>query len=159
MEHAIVINGTGGSIQTRNLRAIDPALIREAFQTDQDGVSSKRRSGRVGGVPVAQRAKWQHLPDTLPRRRKEVDERIGRRAEISHPPMRRQRSGMKQNTSGTRKRHEAAYIPCSLPLRLSALSSSSFRRILPAFVIWSTTLLTNSPKRSCCFCCSNWSRI
>jgi len=41
MEHAIVIDATGGSIQTRNLRAIDPALIRKAFQTDQDGISCK----------------------------------------------------------------------------------------------------------------------
>ncbi len=108
MENRRVIHGLDPAGQRIDLSAanfgpVNPAAIGEPLQADQQWISGKGRSGGIWRVSKTERAQRQHLPQTLPRGREKIRERICRRTKIADPAARRQRGGMKQNSAGARE--------------------------------------------------------
>ena len=66
-----------------DLGAVDPAVIGQALEADQQRISGKSGSDGVGRIPVAERAQRQDLPNALPGRRKKIYEAVGGGTEIA----------------------------------------------------------------------------
>ena len=81
---------------------INPSLVRKAFQTEQEGISGKSRSRRVGRISVAERTKRQNLPNALAGRREEIHEAIRSRTKIPHTAARGKRRRMEQEVPEAR---------------------------------------------------------
>jgi hypothetical protein len=88
-ENAIVMNRARRVGQSIDLFAINPSLVRQPFQTDQEGIPRESRSRRVGRISVTERTKRQNLPYALAGRCQEIHEAIRSRTKIPHTATRR----------------------------------------------------------------------
>src|SRR5208337_2884543 len=111
-----VIDGLDCAGQGVNLGAVNPAAIGKALQADQQRISGKSRSGRIGRGSVPERAERQHLPQTLARGGKKIREGVCRRTKVADPAARSERGGMKQNSAGARERHQNQFSAISYQL-------------------------------------------
>src|ERR1700722_17937145 len=94
-----------------DFRSVDPAMLCQPFQADQQGISGESRRRGVRGVTVAERSQRQNLPQTLAGGSEKIYELIGGPPEIANPAARRQRRGMQQNACGARKMHVSVTFP------------------------------------------------
>src|SRR5258706_13778695 len=102
-------------------------MASQTFQTNQQGISGKRRNGRVRRIAVAQRAERKNLPKSLPRRCERIDKLVRGRTKITNAAARRQRRGMQQNTCSARKQHATRSLP-RIPNLLNHYLSSRAKR-------------------------------
>src|SRR5208282_302587 len=103
--------------------AVKPAAISQSLQTDQQRISGKGRSGRIGRGSITEWAERQHLPQTLARGGKKISEGIRRRPKVADPAARSERGGMKQDSTGARERHAKSVLSCQFSV-LSGWSSA-----------------------------------
>ena len=89
--------GTGSRRQSEigvELGSINPAMLGEAIETDQEGISGKGGCGGVRRVPVAERPQGQNLPNSLAGGSEKIDKLVGGWAKITNAAEGRQRRGM-----------------------------------------------------------------
>ena len=74
--------------------AINPAPLRQIFQTDQVGIARERRRACVRGVAISRRTQRQHLPHMLLGRGQKSHKLMSCGAKVANAPRRRQRSNV-----------------------------------------------------------------
>src|SRR4029077_6939667 len=79
----IVLDRVGLGREGRKPGAINPAVISQTLQTDQQGIAGECRDRGVRGIAIAQGAKRENLPKSLPRRGEGIDKLIRRWTKIT----------------------------------------------------------------------------
>ena len=92
---------TAALVEHFRLRGLEPALLHEVVEVDEHRIAREGRRRLIRRVAEIHGAERQDLPDLLPGLREEVEERIGRLAEVTDAVFRRQRGRMQQHARRT----------------------------------------------------------
>ena len=93
-----MVRGKGRASQ---VTGIQPAVLGQQIRADQERIAGEGRQALVGGVAIACRPQWEHLPKALAGGIEEVHEPIGARPEVADTIGPGQGGRVKDDTAGS----------------------------------------------------------